>query len=209
MLMENTCMDYIKALSSSDPIPGGGGAVALAGSIGTALGNMVGALTVNKEKFADVRDELEEYMKEAEEIQLILLKLVDKDAAAFRPLVNAYKLPASTEEEKAEKDRIMADALEMACTAPLEIMEYCCRAIEICNEFAIKGAKVALSDAGVGVILCKSALQGAALNVFINSRLMKDEKRKEELNRKAVTMLTEYTVKADTVYAKVYRYLID
>ena len=202
MLMENTCMDYIKALSSSDPIPGGGGAVALAGSIGTALGNMVGALTVNKEKFADVKDE-------AEEIQLILLKLVDKDAAAFRPLVNAYKLPASTEEEKAEKDRIMADALEMACTAPLEIMEYCCRAIEICNEFAIKGAKVALSDAGVGVILCKSALQGAALNVFINSRLMKDEKRKEELNRKAITMLTEYTVKADTVYAKVYRYLID
>ena len=81
--------------------------------------------------------------------------------------------------------------------------------IEICNEFAIKGAKVALSDAGVGVILCKSALQGAALNVFINSRLMKDEKRKEELNRKAITMLTEYTVKADTVYAKVYRYLID
>jgi len=63
MLMENTCMDYIKALSSSDPIPGGGGAVALAGSIGTALGNMVGALTVNKEKFADVKDELEEYMK--------------------------------------------------------------------------------------------------------------------------------------------------
>lgn len=209
MLMETTCMDYIKALSSSEPIPGGGGATALAGSIGTALGNMVGALTVNKEKFADVKDELKVYMKEAEEIQLILLKLVDKDAAAFRPLVNAYKLPTNTEEERAEKDKIMADALEMACTAPMEIMEYCCRAIEICNEFARKGAKVALSDAGVGVVLCKSALQGAALNVFINTRLMKDEKRREELNKKAITMLTEYTVKADTVYAKVYRYLLD
>ena len=112
MLMENTCMDYIKALSSSDPIPGGGGAVALAGSIGTALGNMVGALTVNKEKFADVKDELEEYMKEAEEIQLILLKLVDKDVAAFRPLVNAYKLPASTEEEKAEAKKQVLDIIQ-------------------------------------------------------------------------------------------------
>lgn len=202
--MEKSCKEFTEILASKEPVPGGGGASALAGALGMALGNMVGALTVGKKKYADVEEDIKRLMEEAQSLQDELLALIQKDAESFAPLAAAYGMPKETDSEKAEKARVLEEALKTACSAPLEIMEKCCRVIDLQKEFAEKGSALAVSDAGVGVIFAKAALQGAALNVFINTSSMKDREYAEAIDCKAEEMLTEYTVAADTVYASVY-----
>lgn len=202
--MEKSCKEFTEILASKEPVPGGGGASALAGALGMALGNMVGALTVGKKKYADVEEDIKRLMEEAQSLQDELLALIQKDAESFAPLAAAYGMPKETDSEKAEKARVLEETLKTACGAPLEIMEKCCRVIDLQKEFAEKGSALAVSDAGVGVIFAKAALQGAALNVFINTSSMKDREYAEAIDCKAEEMLTEYTVAADTVYASVY-----
>lgn len=202
--INKSCKDFTEVLASKAPVPGGGGASALVGALGMALGNMVGALTVGKKKYAAVEEEIKALMAQAETLQTELLSLVEKDAEVFAPLAAAYSMPKETEEEKAEKARVMEIVLRDACSVPLEIMEKCCKAIDLHREFAAKGSVLAVSDAGVGVIFAKAALQGASLNVFINTSSMKDRAYAEKINAKAEKMLTEYTVAADEVYAEVY-----
>ena len=112
-------------------------------------------------------------------------------------------MPKETEEEKAEKAKVMAVALKDACDVPVQIMECCCEAIDLMEEFAAKGSKIAISDVGVGVVCCKAALMGASLNVFINTKSMTDKALANAINTKTDNMLDEYTVKADSIYASV------
>ena len=193
-----TCEDFIEVLASKAAVPGGGGAAALTGAIGIALGNMVG-----KKTYADVEGEIIECKKEADEIAKEFLELMDKDAEAFEPLSRAYGLPKSTPEEIAEKEEIMENALNVACGVPIEIMKTCARGIDLVEVFAAKGSRIALSDAGVGATLLKSAMQGASLNVYINTKSMKDRKRAEKLNQLADSLREEYEAKADRIFAEV------
>ena len=172
---------FTEVLASKAPVPGGGGASALVGALGTALGSMVGSLTVGKKKYAAVEEDIKGLMKQAEVLQAELLALVEKDAEVFAPLAAAYGMPKETEEEKAEKARVMGLVLKDACSVPLEIMEKCCKVIDLHREFAEKGSVLAVSDAGVGVIFAKAALQGASLNVFINTGSMQDRAYAETL----------------------------
>ena len=114
-----------------------------------------------------------------------------------------YKKAAETEEEKAEKARVMEIVLKDACSVPMEIMEKCCEAIELIVEFGAKGSNLAISDAGVGAAFCKAALKGASLNVYINTKSMADREYAEELNRKADAMLEKYTKIADDTFNSV------
>lgn len=204
---DKSCRDFVGALSGKDPVPGGGGASALVGSLAAALGNMVGSLTVGKKKYADVEEDMKALMQKTEKLQEELLSLVEEDAKAFAPLSRAYGMPKDTEEERAEKERVMEAALKEASRVPLQIMRKCCQVIELQKEFAEKGSRLAVSDAGVGVIFAKAALQGAALNVFINTKSITDRKFAEESEREADEMLQDYTIKADYVYALVYSQL--
>jgi len=197
------CDEFVTVLASKAPVPGGGGASALVGAVGTALGNMVGSLTVGKKKYADVEAEMWELKAKCDKLQAEFLRLIERDAEVFEPLSKAYGMPRETEEEKAEKARVMEIVLKEACSVPMEIMEKCCEAIDIIVEFAAKGSTLAISDAGVGVIFCKAALQGASLNVFINTKSMKNREYAEELIAKAEAMLAKYTVLADEVFAQV------
>ena len=194
------CNEFVEVLGSKAPVPGGGGASALVGAVGTALGNMVGALTVGKKKYADVEEEMKELMAKATTLQDKLLHLIERDAEVFEPLSKAYGMPRETEEEKAEKARVMEVVLKDACSVPMEIMEKCCEAIDLIVEFAAKGSALAISDAGVGAAFCKAALEGASLNVYINTKSMKNREYAEELNEKCDEMLAVYTVKADEIF---------
>jgi len=196
---EISCKEFVAELAGKSPVPGGGGASALVGAIGTALGSMVGSLTVGKKKYADVEQDVLDLMDKANRIQIELLGLVNRDAEVFEPLSRAYGLPKNTEEEKAEKARIMEQALRDACSVPLEIMELCCHAIDLQKEFAEKGNRLAISDAGVGAALCKAALIGASFNVFINTKSMADREYAEQTNKKANDMLDMYIPLADEV----------
>ena len=197
------CNEFVEVLGSKAPVPGGGGASALVGAVGTALGNMVGALTVGKKKYADVEEEMKELMAKATTLQDELLHLIERDAEVFEPLSKAYGMPRETEEEKAEKARVMEIVLKDACSVPMEIMEKCCEAIDLIVEFAAKGSALAISDAGVGAAFCKAALEGASLNVYINTKSMINREYAEELNRKCDEMLAVYTVKADEIFRNV------
>ena len=198
-----TCEEFVDVLASKAPVPGGGGASALVGAIGMALGNMVGSLTVGKKKYADVEADIIALKEKATALQADFLRLVEADAEAFEPLAKAYGMPRETEEEKAEKARVMAIVLKDACAVPMEIMEKCCEAIELIVEFGAKGSKLAISDAGVGAAFCKAALQGASLNVYINTKSMANREYAEELNKKADAMLEKYTKIADETFESV------
>ena len=200
---QNTCEEFVEVLASKAPVPGGGGASALVGAIGTALGNMVGSLTVGKKKYADVEEEMWELKAKSDKLQAELLRLIERDAEVFEPLSKAYGMPRATEEEKAEKARVMEIVLKDACSVPMEIMEKCCEAIDIIVEFAAKGSALAISDAGVGVAFCKAALKGASLNVYINTKSMQNREYAEELNAKCDAMLEKYTKIADEVFDSV------
>ena len=197
------CNEFVEVLASKAPVPGGGGASALVGAVGTALGNMVGSLTVGKKKYAEVEDEMWELKKKCDELQKDFLRLIERDAEVFEPLSKAYGMPRETEEEKAEKARVMAIVLKDACAVPMEIMEKCCEAIDVIEEFAAKGSALAISDAGVGVTFCKAALLGASLNVFINTKSMADKEYAASLNEKADKMIADYSKKADDIFAAV------
>lgn len=197
------CNEFVEVLASKAPVPGGGGASALVGAIGTALGNMVGSLTVGKKKYADVEEGMYELKGKADALQKELLHLIERDAEVFEPLSKAYGMPRNTEEEKAEKARVMEIVLKDACSVPMEIMERCCEAIDLIEVFAEKGSTLAISDAGVGATFCKAALEGASLNVFINTKSMKNREYADELNKKADEMLSVYTKKAEEIYQSV------
>ncbi len=195
--------EFVRVLAGKDPVPGGGGASAFVGAIGTALGNMVGSLTVGKKKYADVQEDIVALKAQADTLQDELLQLVCRDAEVFEPLSRAYGMPKDTEEQKQEKERVMEAALKEACAVPLQIMQACCKAIDLHEDFEKKGTAIAISDVGVGVVMCKAALQGASLNVFINTKIMKDREHAQEANKNANEMLQSYCAKADEIYARV------
>lgn len=203
MYIGYSCKEFTDALASGAPVPGGGGASALVGALGTALGSMVGNLTLGKKKYESVQDDIKAILEKAQLLKEQLLSLVDKDAEVFEPLSKAYGLPKNTEEEKRKRDEIMENALRMACSVPVEIMEKAMEAIALHEELATKGSRIAISDVGVGVLLCKSALMGASLNVFINTKLMKDRQYADEINSRIDEMLKSGIKRADAVYMEV------
>jgi formiminotetrahydrofolate cyclodeaminase len=187
-----TLADFREQLSSKAPVPGGGGAAALAGALSASLLSMVGNLTVGKKKYAAYEPEIREKMEEADALSKKLLSLVDADAEAFAPLSRAYSLPKETGEEKKTKAAVMEQCLRDAAAVPYEIMQTCCRVIDLVGVFREKGSVLALSDAGCSAALAGAALQSAALNVSVNTRLMQDRGYAENLNESCQKMLDAY-----------------
>ena len=198
MTMES-CRKFVEVLASDAPAPGGGGAAALVGAIGTALGNMVGSLTLGKKKYADVQEEIIALKKRCDELQKELLDQVEADDKGFVPLAKAYGIP----KDDPNRDAILEEATVTACAVPMHIMELCCQALDYIAVFAEKGSRLAVSDAGCGAVCCKAALQAASLNVFINTKSLKNRQTAEELNRKANAMLDRYCRLADDIFGEV------
>lgn len=198
--MEKSCEEIVKIVASNAPVPGGGGISALVGALGMALGNMVGSLTVGKKKYADVQEDIIRFKAEADEVQERLLELVEKDVEVLDYLLKAYAMPKETPEQQKAKEEALELTLRDACQIPIDIMEYCGKAIDIIEEFANKGSAMAISDAGVGVIFCKSALQGASLNVYINTKAMKDQEYAKKCNDRTEFLVSSYGKKADEIF---------
>ena len=201
-LMNLSCKAFLEDLAGSAPAPGGGGAAALVGAAGAALGNMVGSLTIGKKKYAAVEADVLVLNRRATALRKRLEGLVQADADAFTPLAAAYKLPKETPEQQAHKAAVLEAALEEACAVPLEIMSACCEGIALAAEYAEKGSVMAVSDAGCAALFCKAALQAAGLNVSINTRLMADNAHAAALNAQADAMLAEFVPQADQIHEK-------
>ena len=200
MMCEMKMKEFADVLASAEPVPGGGGASAAVGAFAAALGRMVTNLTIGKKKYADVEDEMREIGGKLEAYQKKLLEFIDLDAEAFLPLSMAYKMPKETEEQKMEKERVMEEALYTASVTPLQLMETILEVMKLLEILSVKGSTLAVSDAGAGVFFGRGALEGASMNVFINTGMMKNREKAKELQEKAKAMIKEAEVLHDRVY---------
>lgn len=194
-----SCREFVSLLASDAPAPGGGGAAALVGAIGTALGNMVGALTVGKKKYADVEGEIQSLMARCDQLQTQLLDQVAADAEGFVPLAKAYGI----QKDDPNRAETLERATLTACQAPMRIMELCCDSLNVISVMAEKGSRLAVSDAGCAAALVKAALQAASLNVFINTKTLQDRTLARDLNRKCLELLAGCGRQADEIFETV------
>ncbi len=201
MAMSESTIDlFIKELSSDAPVPGGGGASGLVAAVGMSLGNMVMALTTGKKKYAEYQEEIERIIDNAGDITRKLLDAMDKDAVAFEPLSKAYGLPKNTDEEIEYRNKVLEEALVVASEAPLKLMEQIVDAIRVTKRVAEIGSKLAISDAGVAAQCLKASLNGASLNVFINTKMMKNRDKADEFDSKADELILIGNEMADEIY---------
>lgn len=195
--------EFVEALASAAPTPGGGGASAYTGALASALASMVGNLTVGKKKYAAVEECVQSELVELADTRRRLLELIGEDARAFEPLAAAYRLPRVTEEEAAAQQAALQAALVDACEVPLEIMRQCVEVVESCVFLARHGSVMALSDAGAAAVLAKAALQAASLNVVINIGSMADADRAASYRNDMEDLLAAGVPLADEVYGEV------
>lgn len=197
---DKTCAEFVEAISTREPIPGGGSVAALVGAMGAALSTMVASLTLGSKKYIAVEADMERNIQEIHKIQTELVDLVQKDIDNFEPLAKLYKMRSKDPEEKARIREMKQKALYEACLAPMEIIKKCGRAIELAQEFAVKGNKVVIADSGSSAVLCKAAMQAASFNIYINTNMMKDKELAKKINGECAQRIVYYGALADSVF---------
>lgn len=203
LMLKKSCEEFLNELASSAPVPGGGSASALGGALGVALGSMVGNLTVGKKKYESVQQDIEKLLILLKDSRRQMIELVQADADTFLPLSKAYGLPTNTQEEKEVKMNVMENALQEACAVPMEILQECVFALGLLEEMGDKGTKIAISDVAVGAVFLRAAAQGAAMNIFTNTRLMQNKVYATQCEELADRMREEAIELADRLYLKV------
>ena len=194
--MEKNVDRFLETLASSAPTPGGGGAAALCGALGIALGNMVGNLTLGKKKYADVQEDIQALNAEAEALRADFVTLIDADAEAFAPLSKAYAIP----KDNPKRTELMEAALLKAVQPPMELMRKCVKALDVISGYAAKGSALAISDAGCAAALCCAAMEAAALNVKINTKSMKNRAVADNINAEMNELLQKYFALSQEIY---------
>ena len=202
-IAQKSCVDFIEVLASKAAVPGGGGAAALAGAIGMALGSMVCNLTTGKKKYAQYEEAIQEILEKAAKLEEELLSMIDKDAEGFFPLSKAYGLPTTTEEDKQYKAETMEKCLKVACEVPMNIVRLCYDSIKLHEELVDKGSKLAISDVGCGVQCLRAAILSGQLNVIINVNSMKDREYAEKIEKECNQLVDDGVKICDEVYEKV------
>ena len=195
-------------MASKSPVPGGGGASAVAGALSAALSSMVCNLTVGKKSYVAVEDDVKKILESMSSHMESFIKLADKDAEVFYPLSQAYGFKPKDEIERAEHEKNMEKLLYDAAMAPLEVMKEAGEMLSDIEFLAKNGSKLAVSDAGVAVSLLRSAVSGAMMNVVINLKYMKDRKLAGELLDEASELLESTMEKSDIIYRTVLEVLL-
>lgn len=190
--MELSCEEFVEQLAARTSVPGGGGACALAGALAAALCSMTGAFTIGRARFADVEAEVSDLMDEAEEVRYRLLELIEEDAAGFSPLIEARALPR---ESPGRADAIEL-ATEGACMAPLAMMGECCRVIALLERMVELGNPGLVSDVATGALLARAALEGASVNVCVNTTGLRDRLQAARIEATCDELLEEYVPRA-------------
>ena len=200
--------EYIKELGSKAPVPGGGGASAVAGALSAALSSMVCNLTVGKKSYISVEDDIKKILEDMNKHMESFIKLSDKDAKVFYPLSQAYGFKPQNDEEKKMHEENMEKLLFDAAMVPLDIMKEAYSMLVAVDFLAKKGSKLAVSDAGVAVSMLRSAVCGAMMNVVINVKYMKNREKAQDLMDEASEILENTMNKADIIYREVLEVLL-
>lgn len=185
-MKDETFSAYLTELGSKDGVSGGGSAAAYIGAMSASLVRMVADIQKDKKSYAGKKDEIVALLSEAERIRESFESLAKADAVAFEPVLDAYKLPKGTEEEKAARNEAVEEALKGAVEPPRTMLEEGLNLIQILKDltaFRMKGTIV--NDLMVATLFMESVLETAVLNVTINTKLMKDKELKNQLEEEA------------------------
>lgn len=198
-LIENSCADFAEALASDAPVPGGGGAAALVGALSSALGAMAARLSLRRRKTETEQALLETDVRRADALRQRLLALIDGDAAGFEPLSRAYALP----KEDPQRGEKLRSASLTACAAPMEMLRCCGETAELLAALRERVSPLLLSDVGCAAALCRGALESAAMNVWVNTRGLKDDGDARALNAETRQILDRALPLTEAVTAAV------
>ncbi len=188
-LTDKTLVDFLDALASSAPAPGGGSVAALSGALGAALVSMVCNLTLGKTRYADVQEEITTLLERSEALRHELTDLLEADVEAYTGVSGAYGMPRDTDEQKATRSAAIQEALKGATIVPLQVAEACVNVLQLCTPAAEMGNVYAVSDAGVAAVMAEGGLRSAALNVIININAIKDQAFVAEMQSKLDALL--------------------
>lgn len=197
--------DFINTLASKEPTPGGGGAAALVGTVAAALCSMVANLTTGKKKYAQYQEDIDRILVYLEEAIWEINSYMEKDAEAFGPLAEAYKIP----KDDPKRDEIMEKALLAAAVVPMELAGKVYELIPVLEELEEKGSKLALSDVAVAAVCCKAAMEGAVMNVYINTKSLTNPLISKGLNKKAMKLVEDGSKRCQEIYDRIQKALVE
>ncbi len=191
MFTEMSVADYLDALASKEPVPGGGSGAALAGAEAAALVSMVCNLTIGKKGYEDVSAAMTELLAKSEAQRHELQRLLEADTQVYSRVMAAYRLPRQTAEEKAAREAAVQAALKEAAEVPLTTAERCAQVVDLALPAAEMGNQWAVSDAGVAALLAEAAMRAALLNVYINLASIKDVDFVQDVEARIVALTAD------------------
>ncbi|MDE0154348.1 MAG: cyclodeaminase/cyclohydrolase family protein [Gammaproteobacteria bacterium] len=200
MFQEQQLQTFLDQLASKASTPGGGSAAAIMGAMGAALVSMVANLTVGKQKYQDVEEEMQGFLERSEDMRSRLTGMIQADIDVFDKVMTAYGMARETDTEKAARSEAIQSALKEATDVPLACAQLCADVIELCRPVAEKGNLNVISDAGVAVLAAHAALRSAALNVYINIGGIRDQEFVQDRRDKLEFVLSGAGVATETVY---------
>lgn len=187
-LLDFNLREFANELSVDSPAPGGGSTAALCGALSASLSSMVSNLTVGKKEYKNVQKDVKEIAVKAQSLKDEFLRAVDLDTIAFNKLMEAYRLPKKTEEQKQERDQAVEEAVKEATMVPFGVLEKSIDALNLAREIALKGNKNSLSDAGVAGLTGQVAAEGAYYNIKINLPNLQDSEFKSKIKKQATSL---------------------
>ena len=197
--------DFMNTLASKEPTPGGGGASALIGTVAAALCSMVANLTTGKKKYEQYQEDIDRILVYLEEAIWDINSYIEKDADAFGPLAEAYKIP----KDDPKRAEIMEKALLAAAVVPMELANKLYDLIPVMEELEQKGSKMALSDVAVAATACKAAMEGAVMNVYINTKSLTNPLISKGLNKKAMKLVEDGGKRCQEIYDRIQKTLVE
>ena len=203
ILSKKSCVDFAGLLASRAAVPGGGGSAALTGALAAALGEMSTRLTLGKKKFLPFEADHQRLIRDCTRIRERFLALIEEDAAAFEPLARAY----SMDKNAPGYAETMRSATLTAARSPLKMMACCAELIPLVEEMQEKCSKLLLSDVGCAAVTVKAAMEAASMNVFVNTRLLPEDREAQRMCGEAAALRAEFLPRAEAVADGVMAYL--
>ncbi len=200
-MVERTCREFSERLAAHEPIPGGGGASAYVGALGTALCTMVCHYTQGKPAYAAYDESIARAIEATGKIRHELLELVDEDARAYECVTRAYGLPRTDPGRPAAVEH----ALHKAAIPPYRIMMACARSLTELEQLGDHVSKLLISDVACGALMCRAALQSASLTLYANTVAMADRECARELEAECDALLATWLPRADALAEKAAR----
>lgn len=190
-LQDLTLKQFLEKTAANEAIPGGGSVSALLGALAASLAEMMANLTIGKKNYTEVEEQMKATAKSMSEVRWHFVNDIDRDADAYGLVMEAYRLPKDTDEQKNTRNEKIQEAMKVASLVPMEVAERGCEMFDLIIETIRKGNKNAVTDGLVGLMTCRTAIMGALLNVRINLGGINDHGFVNELKQKCDRMETD------------------